>query len=90
MQMTRHAERRRAQRGFRSGMVEMIAAYGTAQHAKGAISVTLDSNTIDLIAEDDRRLRHRLERYRGAYLIEGRDGRVVTVARRIRRHRRTN
>ncbi len=88
MQLTRHAALRRAQRNFPLDILQLIQAYGTPIHAHGALSLMMDDTAIDLAAEDDRRRRQSLRRYRGAYLIEGKNGAVVTVARGHRRFRR--
>ena len=87
MRLTRHAEARRIQRNLPHKVIAAIYSYGSEHHAQGAISLTLDSAAIALAAEDDRRTRIMLERYRGAYMIEA-NGRGITVARRMRRFRR--
>ena len=88
MLLSHHADRRRITRRLPRHILSTIYAYGSPAHSRGAVSLTLDQTSIALAAEDDRRRRTELERYRGAYLIVGEDGRVVTAARRTRRFRR--
>ncbi|WP_192800946.1 hypothetical protein [Brucella tritici] len=45
----------------------------------------LDRRALRMAAEVDNRLAIELERYRGAYVIVGDSGQIVTVARRKRR-----
>lgn len=87
MQLTRHASRRIQQRGIPVDILKTLHAYGSAQHAGGATSLTLDMPAILLASEDDRHLRARLEKYSGCYAIISGDEQAVTVARRHRRFR---
>ena len=88
MRITRHAAARQTQRRIPDRMVRLIRDHARPVPSRGAVSLMLDDDTIDLIAEDDRHHRQRLRGFRGAYLIEGEDGRIVTVAWSRRRHRR--
>lgn len=88
MRITRHATERRIQRNLPVDILRLIQSYGEPVHSRGAISLMLDEATLDLIAEGDLRRRQSLSRYRGAYLVESRNGTVITAARRTRRHRR--
>lgn len=88
MHLTRHADERRIQRRLPPRILHAIYDYGSVRHAKGALSLSLDDASIALAAEDDRRRREDLERYRGAYIIVGDGEKVITVARRRRRFRR--
>ncbi|MBJ6372710.1 hypothetical protein [Sedimentitalea arenosa] len=88
MRLTRHATERRTLRNLPVDILQLIRDYGEPVHSRGALSLMLDDATLDLIAEGDLRRRQSLSRYRGAYLIESRDGTVITAARRTRRHRR--
>lgn len=85
MQLTKHAAARMVQRNFPISVVETILAYGNSRYAKGAESVVLDNDTLDLVAADDRRLAIDLERYRGVYVVVGDHGQIITAARRSRR-----
>lgn len=87
MRMTRHANERRAQRNLPVDILRLIQSYGEPVHSRGALSMMLDDATLDLIAEGDLRRRQSLSRYRGAYLVESRNGIVITAARRTRRYR---
>jgi hypothetical protein len=87
MRMSHHAIERRAQRNLPIDILRLIQSYGEPVHSRGALSLMLDDATLDLIAEGDLRRRQSLNRYRGAYLIESRNGIVITAARRTRRHR---
>ncbi|RME66742.1 MAG: hypothetical protein D6781_14595 [Verrucomicrobia bacterium] len=87
MQLTRHAEQRLAQRCLPKDVVATIFEYGSERHSKGALSLTLDREAIELAADGDRALLQRLARYRGVYLIVGDRERVITAARRSRRFR---
>lgn len=88
MRVTRHSEQRRVQRNLPLEILELIDTYGTPCHSRGALSLTLDEISIELAAEGDHRRRIEVERYRGAYIIVGRNNCVVTTARRTRRFRR--
>lgn len=88
MRLTRHASRRIHQRAFPANVVSTIYCFGSVKHTHGAIRLTLDAQSISLAAENDRRNRATLERYRGAYIIVGDGEAVVTVARRSRHFRR--
>ncbi|PRX27136.1 hypothetical protein SAMN05216257_1169 [Meinhardsimonia xiamenensis] len=87
MQLTRHAEQRLQDRCLPRDVVATIYAYGSFRHARGAVSLMLDREAIDLAAEGDRRRRNRLERYCGAYVIVGDGETIITAARRTRRFR---
>lgn len=87
MRLTRHAIRRSQQRGIPSDILSTIYAFGSAKHAEGALSLTLDKTAIELASEDDRTTQKRLESYRGCYVILGDGETGVTVARRRRRFR---
>lgn len=86
MRLTHHADHRRRQRCLPLHVLSAIYDFGTLRHSRGAHSLTLDEHSITLAAEDNRRRRTELERYRGAYVIV-KDGRITTVARRTRRFR---
>ncbi|WP_156477423.1 hypothetical protein [Falsihalocynthiibacter arcticus] len=86
MQLTQHADRRCNQRCLPIHVLSTIYAFGSLQHSRGAYSITLDDESIELAVEDNRRRRTELERYRGAYIIV-KDGRIITAARRTRRFR---
>ncbi|WP_139214991.1 hypothetical protein [Palleronia marisminoris] len=86
--MTHHASRRSIQRNLPMDILRLIQSYGQPIHSRGALSLMLDEDTIDLIAEDDLRRRQSLRRYRGAYIAESRQGDIITAARRTRRLRR--
>jgi len=88
MRLTQHADHRRIQRRLPTNILETIFEFGTPVPSEGAVSLVLDDETIELAAEDDRHRRIELERYRGAYLIVGDHGRIITAARRTRRFRR--
>ena len=88
MRMTRHATERQTLRNLPMDILQLIQFYAEPTHSRGALSLMLDDATIDLIADGDLRRRQFLSRYRGTYLIESRNGRVITAARRTRRHRR--
>lgn len=87
MRLTQHADHRRIQRRLPVSVLETIYEFGLPAPAKGAVSLTLDEETIQLAAEDNRRRRIELERYRGVYVIV-KENRIITAARRARRHRR--
>jgi hypothetical protein len=87
MRFTKHADHRRIQRRLPMHILETIYEFSCAVPSKGAVNLTLDDETIELAAEDNRRRRTELERYRGAFVILSED-RVITAARRTRRHRR--
>ena len=88
MRMTRHATTRQTQRNLPVDILRLIQSYGEPVHSRGALSLMLDDATLDLIAEGDLRRRQSLSRYRGVYLVESRNGTVITAARRTRRQRR--
>ena len=88
MRMTHHATERRSQRNLPMDILRLIQSYGEPVHSRGALSLMLDRETLDLIAEGDLRRRQSLSRYRGVYLIESSNGTVITAARRTRRHHR--
>ncbi len=85
MNLTAHASARMQQRAFPRYVVEAIIQYGAGQVVQGAESIMLDRRALRMAAEVDNRLAIELERYRGAYVIVGEQGQVVTVARRKRR-----
>lgn len=85
MNMTTHASERMQQRAFPKHVVEAIVKYGEGYFVKGAESVMLDKRSLRLVAETNRRLAVELERYRGAYVVVGDHGQIVTVARSKRR-----
>lgn len=87
MRMTRHATERLAQRNLPLDVLRLIQSYGKPVHSRGALSLMLDDGTLDLIAEGDLRRRQALTRYRGVYLVESDNGKVITAARRTRRQR---
>lgn len=87
MRMTHHATKRSTQRNLPVDILRLIQSYGEPVHSGGALSLMLDDATLDLIAEGDLRRRQSLSRYRGVYLVESRNGTVITVARSTRRHR---
>lgn len=87
MHLTHHAEARRIQRSLPLRILSAICDYGSARHARGAVSLTLDAGSIALAAEDNRCRRAELERYRGAYVIVSDGDHVITAARRTRRFR---
>ena len=87
MQLSYHARFRAQQRGIPEYVVDLICAYGRPSHTRGALSLSLDEESLDRAAED---LTHdrvaRLAQFRDVYAIE--DGAtVITVARAKRRHR---
>lgn len=86
--MTHHAKRRSTHRNLPVNILQLIQDFGRPVHSRGALSLTLDDETLHLIAEGDRRRRQALSRYRGAYIIESYQGIIITVARRTRRMRR--
>lgn len=88
MHLTRHAERRRIERSLPSRILRVIYDYGSPRPSRGAVSLTLDARAIDLAAEDNRRRRIDLQRFRGAFIIVGEGERIATAARRTRRFRR--
>lgn len=88
MRLTHHADRRRIHRRMPADVISAIYSFGSEYHARGAISLTLDAQSIALAAESDRRSRAKLERYQGAYIVVGDGEAIVTVARRRRRFRR--
>ena len=85
MQLTKHAAARMVQRNFSAHVVEAILTYGKSQFVRGAESVILDRKALELVAADDLRLAINLERYRGAYVVVGDEGQIITAARRCRR-----
>jgi len=85
MILTTHANERMQQRGFPRHVVEAIIHFGAGKLVRGAESIMLDKRALRLIADKDTRLAIELERYRGAYVVVGNEGQVVTVAR--RKHR---
>ncbi|SFQ77763.1 hypothetical protein [Donghicola eburneus] len=87
MHLTHHASRRIQQRGIPGDVLKIIRAYGSARHAGGVLSLTLDTQAIMLASEDDRHLRAKLEKYSGCYAIVAEGDRAVTVAHRSRRFR---
>lgn len=84
MRLTRHADRRYIPRDI----AQLIHDYGTPYRSRGAEGLKLDRQAIELAAESNHRLSADLRRYRGAYMIVGDDGSIVTIARETRRHRR--
>lgn len=88
MRLTHHAELRSTQRALPTQVLSAICTYGSPDYARGALSLTLDETSIALAAENDRRRRIELERYRGVYVILADGDRVITAARRMRRFRR--
>jgi len=88
MRLTHHAELRSIQRRMPPEVISTIYSYGSTAHARGAVCLTLDAQSIALAAESDRRRRSELERYQGAYIVVGDGETVVTVAHRRRRFRR--
>ncbi|SET26190.1 hypothetical protein [Oceanicella actignis] len=87
MQLTRHAEYRARKRCLPLDVVATIYEFGTPRHSRGAASLTLDRQAIDLAADGDRTRRDRLGRYCGAYVIVGDGDQIITAARRTRRFR---
>lgn len=85
MRLTAHAAHRMQHRNFPRCVVEAIVSYGVAYFVKGAVSVMLDNQAIGLVAETDKMLAIKLERYRGTYAVIGDEGQIITVARRTRR-----
>lgn len=65
MRFTAHAIERMQHRNFPQSVVEAIVSYGVANFVKGAVSVMLDNQAIGLVAETDKYLAIKLERYRG-------------------------
>lgn len=88
MHLTRHADRRSISRRLPPHILATIYEFGSVAHTRGALSITLDNYSISMAAEDNRRQRSELERYRGAYIIVGNGERIITTARRTRRFRR--
>jgi hypothetical protein len=88
MRLSRHAQSRSIQRSLPLDVLKVIHAYGSPCHSRGALSLQLDKETIHLAAENNRRKRAKLERYRGTYIIIGTDDIVVTAVRRTRHYRR--
>ena len=86
MRLTRHADRRCIERRFPRDIVQLIHDYGTPYRSRGAEGLKLDRHAIELAAESNHRLSADLRRYRGAYMIVGDDGSIVTVARETRHH----
>lgn len=84
---TNHAVARSIERNLPEHILSTIWAYGSPRPSRGALSLTLDTRSIELAAEDDRARLIDLERYRGAYVIVGDDDRLITAARRTRRCR---
>lgn len=80
MRMTVHAELRSQQRAIPTALIEVIRAYGSPSPAHhGCTRYLLDSHSIALACEGDRRLSARLERHRGTWLVAGPEDQVVTV-----------
>lgn len=88
MRTTPHAYQRSIQRNIPAHIMSVIHAYGSSAHSKGAVSLTLDDESISLAADGCPRRRNELSRYRGAYLVVSGEDRVITVARRLRHFRR--
>lgn len=86
MRMTRHAEKRAAQRSIPAAVVQSIYDYGAPYASRGATALRLDRKAFDL-AEDDMPLRdvQRLRRFSTVYLVSNGE-KVITVARSSRRH----
>jgi hypothetical protein len=86
MQLTEHARARSTQRSIPAEIVKTIFFFGTQRPAPGkAVRIMLDKTSIALAADGSARKRSKLERYRGAYLVVGDEGRIVTAAWRNRR-----
>ena len=81
MQLTKHAAERLVQRNFPLHVSETILTYGKTRFVRGAESVLLDDEALNLVAAEDRRLAISLERYRGVYVIVGEEERIVTAVR---------
>ncbi|PPB80353.1 hypothetical protein LV82_02228 [Albidovulum inexpectatum] len=87
MQLSRHAKKRLSQRCLPKNVLRTIFEYGSERHSKGAISLTLDREAIELAADGDRRVVQKLEPFCGAFLIVSDGEKVITAARRTRRFR---
>lgn len=86
MQLTEHAYRRSIQRNIPTDIIEVIHTFGSEMKAPGgATRLFLDRASLALATDGGEAKRSRLERYINAYVVVGREGRVLTVAR--RRHR---
>lgn len=78
LELSDHAQRRKAQRGIRNTQIAMVYQYGTLVYCKNAIVVWVDKKAIQNARYDD----ISLEQYRGIYLVVSRvDGKLITLYR---------
>jgi hypothetical protein len=86
---TAHAQARCQQRAVRRDAIEKILDHGRPARVGGAESYFLDKAGRRRLREDLGECGFRaIERWLNAYVVVADDGRIITVARRIRRLRR--
>ena len=85
---TDHARRRCQQRGIDPDVVGVLFRYGKRAHSGGAVSYAMDKGARERARRGMGAAAYRrLEGYLDCYIIVEGDGRVVTVARRLRARR---
>jgi len=84
-----HAQARQQQRSIRDEAIEGILDHGRPRRTRGADSYSLDKQGRRRLREDvGEHGYQQIERWLDAYVIVADDGRIITVARRLRRFRR--
>lgn len=89
LEFTAHAQARQQQRSICNEAIKGILDCGRSARVRGADSYFLDKEGLRRLREDlgEPGFR-RIERSLNAYVVVGDDGRIITVARRVRRLRR--
>lgn len=86
--ISRHADTRRAQRGFRGDVLEALYAYGASKRRNGAEVFFMDRaarrRVIDAVGAKGFA---RMEKQLNSYIVVGDDGTLVTCAKRLKRLR---
>lgn len=89
IKMTKHAMDRAQQRAIRRDVITMILSVAREIHCgSGCVKLIIGNRECEqakAIFGDSREIRKILEKARGTYIVEGQDGSLVTVARRIKR-----
>ena len=85
--LSQHARARMQQRGIGAEVLERLLDYGRVAHDhQGATILYFNGAARQKIVRDEgERAKRRLDKWRDAYAVLGRDGEVVTVGHRTKR-----
>jgi len=88
MHITQHASTRQQQRGIPTLVIDLLVNYGAVERAgAGAASYYFDKASRRQVLAYAGPLSRAIEQYLDYYAIVGDDGRVITVAPRLKRTR---